>query len=98
MQIQTGSVLCKYSQDVCYANSYYANVLGGTFISTFLRGENILTLEFTHYKLQPLHGDYLPRVTTNYKLHRAFARALTQCNRHYYKIIPPRESRRVNSA
>lgn len=37
MQIQTGSVLCKYSQDVCYANSHYANVLGGTFISTFLQ-------------------------------------------------------------
>lgn len=50
MQIQTGSALCKYSQDVYYANSYYVNVLDRTFISTFLREYSLY--EFTLYTTQ----------------------------------------------
>lgn len=75
MQIQTGSVLCKYSQDVCYANSYYANVLAAEHLFPLSCGgagergggrarESILR-EFTHYTCNIARDDYLPRVTTN---------------------------------
>lgn len=92
MQIQTGSALCKYSQDVYYANSYYVNVLGRTFISTFLREHSLH--EFTLYIAQ--HRGIIYQMFGRIKLQQAFtgvnALRVTHC-----KIAPRGRTARLNS-